>query len=440
MFQLSSRLAGNSMKLTVETDRRTDPRALIALIILVLLVFFELRGGRSYFDETLCLVAMGYLLYAALLDRISRFDSVSLFILITVILIGLLSNVLSGIAVSRSSVVIDVIAETKVLWIYFAAKYYLSPRTTKCLVEMLAPIAKIYIVLAFVFSLLSQVINTGMIGSERYGLNEFRFIFPFSFQFLAVTLVMLSVIVLRPGMRNKGFYYFLGSVSLMLATKSSPLIFAVLFLLLLAYFKRNGSLKLSTVIVLGALLLIIGSFQIQTYLLNEDAPRSLFFRYGAITANDFFPLGSGFSTFASDQAARNYSPLYFQYGFNVLFGMTPEDGSFLSDTFWPMAIGQFGWIGSMLYVLIYARILMSINKSASMKYDSKAFLNASFASYVIHAVGSAILSSSSGVIGFIGIALAQSGSLEGTSVISERGKKRQFVELRNERMSRSNQS
>lgn len=40
------------------------------------------------------------------------------------------------------------------------------------------------------------------------------------------------------------------------------------------------------------------------------------------------------------QAARNYSRLYYQYGFNSLFGMNTRDGSFLSDTFWPMAIGQ----------------------------------------------------------------------------------------------------
>ena len=37
--------------------------------------------------------------------------------------------------------------------------------------------------------------------------------------------------------------------------------------------------------------------------------------------------------------------------------------------------------------------------------DQKAFMYASFISYIIHAVGSAILSSSAGVIGFIALAI-----------------------------------
>lgn len=413
---------GNSMNLSAAGNRRADSRAFIALVILALLVLFELRGGRSYFDEILCLVAMGYLLYAALMDRVSRFDSVSIFILITVIFIGFLSNVFSGIAVSFGSIAIDVISETKVLWIYFAAKYFLSPRTIRYLVRMLAPIARVYIAFAFVFSLLSQVVNTGMIGSDRYGLNGFKFIFPFSFQFLAVTLIMLAVIVLNKNAKRKSVYYLMASVSLVMATKSSPLIFAALFLVLLVYFKRRNRLKMGTIVLLGALVLLLGTYQIQTYLLNENAPRYLFFYYGGVTANHYFPLGSGFATFASDQAARNYSPLYFQYGFNTLFGMTPEDGSFLSDTFWPMAIGQFGWIGSALYLYIYVRILLSFNRASSMRFDAKAFLYASFASYVIHAVGSAILSSSSGVIGFIAIALVQSGAAQKISGMEKRGR------------------
>lgn len=412
MSQLSSWSVNGSTKSSAACNRRIDLRAFISLIILALLVYFEMRGGRSYFDEALCLVAMGYLLYAALLDRISRFDSVSLFILITVVLIGLLSNVLSGIAVPWSSVAIDVIAETKVLWIYFAAKYYLSSGTIKHLVRMLSPVAKTYIVLSFVFSLLSQVVNTGMTGSDRYGLNGFKFIFPFSFQFLAVTLIMLAVVMLDKKTKRKTTYYLMASISLIMATKSSPLIFGVLFLVLLAYFKKQDRLRMGTIVLLGALVLLLGTYQIQTYLLNENAPRYLFFYYGGVTADHYFPLGSGFATFGSDQAARNYSPLYFQYGFSTLFGMTPEDGSFLSDTFWPMAIGQFGWIGSLLYFYVYVRILLSFNGAASMESDAKAFLYASFASYVIHAVGSAILSSSSGVIGFIAIALAQSGAIE----------------------------
>ena len=119
--------------------------------------------------------------------------------------------------------------------------------------------------------------------------------------------------------------------------------------------------------------------------MNVNAPRYLFFYYGGKTANTYFPLGSGFATFGSDQAARNYSRLYYQYGFNSLFGMNTEDGSFLSDTFWPMAIGQFGWIGSILYILIYVRIFFSF-KWMDLNLEQKALLYAGYMQYIIHAV------------------------------------------------------
>ena len=48
--------------------------------------------------------------------------------------------------------------------------------------------------------------------------------------------------------------------------------------------------------------------------------------------------------------------------------MTPEDGSFLSDTFWPMAIGQFGWVGGILYISAYIMIFLSFKNN---KYNSQ---------------------------------------------------------------------
>lgn len=162
-------------------------------------------------------------------------------------------------------------------------------------------------------------------------------------------------------------------------------------------------LKTRTVVFMAVIVLLLGTFQIQTYLMNVNAPRYLFFYYGGKTANTYFPLGSGFATFGSDQAARNYSRLYYQYGFNSLFGMNTKDGSFLSDTFWPMAIGQFGWIGSILYILIYVRIFFSF-KWMNLNSEQKALLYAGYMQYIIHAVGSAILSAPAGMIGAIALA------------------------------------
>lgn len=55
---------------------------------------------------------------------------------------------------------------------------------------------------------------------------------------------------------------------------------------------------------------------------------------------DYFPLGTGFATYASEQARKNYSPIYTMYGLNT--GETPMDSKFLNDVFWSIIFAQGG--------------------------------------------------------------------------------------------------
>lgn len=376
----------------------------VSILILGLLIYFEMRVGRSYFDEGLALVCMAYVTLLFLKKRLDVTDQVSVLLLFLVIAIGILSNITSKLAYSWFSVFVDVISETKFLWTLFAFKYYITSDVYDEMSRALKPMAKWFCYLASIFAIISQFVNIGMTGPERYGIKSFRFVFPMSFQFLAVALVAIAVISANENEKSNRFCYASICLSLILATKSSPLLFSVMFLFLLIYFKRHELLKTRTIIFIGILVVLLGAFQIQTYLMNENAPRYLFFYYGGKTANTYFPFGSGFATFGSDQAARNYSRLYYQYGFNALFGMNIEDGSFLSDTFWPMAIGQFGWIGSFVYIYIYIRVFFAFKKM-ELNTNQRAFSYAAYLQYMIHAIGAAILSTSAGLIGAIALSM-----------------------------------
>jgi hypothetical protein len=74
-------------------------------------------------------------------------------------------------------------------------------------------------------------------------------------------------------------------------------------------------------------------------------------------ANTYFPFGSGFATFGSHMASLQYSPLYSSRGYGKFYGMSPGNGAFLSDTFWPIVIAQFGYIGLILFLLILLNFL-----------------------------------------------------------------------------------
>lgn len=82
-----------------------------------------------------------------------------------------------------------------------------------------------------------------------------------------------------------------------------------------------------------------------------DKTRTQLLVRGFAIAQDHFPLGTGAGTFGSAPSFQlGYSEVYYQYGFNKIYGATREYPVFLQDAFWGKIIGQSGFIGLIAYV------------------------------------------------------------------------------------------
>lgn len=391
-------------KLVKNYKRKLNIYSAFVLFLYFALVVMEIFNNGSYLDEVIGLVSAMYLL--GFRSKMERRDVITSALLAVVILYALISNAISGITSNVFSILVDVVAETKLILAFYLVKYLLSDKEKQSVINWLTMFSVLYTVAAFFCSIISLVVDIGMSGAERYGINSFHFIFNMEHQYVAVYMLVFGVLVCNTRMnrRVRILLYIMAIISMVLSTKAPAIMFAIIFVGLSQYFKNHEKLSVPVLIVGAIIIVIAGQFQIQTYLLNENAPRHLFFEYAIETANNYFPFGSGFATYGSDQAARNYSPLYYLYGFDELNGMSPDSPSFLSDTFWPMAIGQFGWIGFALYLLVYARIFVTF-RNKNFSNEKRAFLYAGYLQYMIHAIGAAILSSSAGMIGFMGLAM-----------------------------------
>lgn len=71
-------------------------------------------------------------------------------------------------------------------------------------------------------------------------------------------------------------------------------------------------------------------------------------------AKDNNPFGVGFGMFASPISRQYDSHIYSDYGIDTVYGLDIENdgGAFMCDTFWPMIIGETGWLGTLLYIAI----------------------------------------------------------------------------------------
>lgn len=131
-------------------------------------------------------------------------------------------------------------------------------------------------------------------------------------------------------------------------------------------FFLKGKFTLSIKYIIAILILIIFSiyinwtkFSLYFFAGEEDGIARTTFYYTAIKIlADYFPLGSGLGSFGSEAAARYYSPLYYKYGVDSVYGMSPldygESSNFLVDTFYPI-LAEFGVIGIILYIIFWMK-------------------------------------------------------------------------------------
>ncbi|MCC8073747.1 MAG: hypothetical protein LIO62_06455 [Clostridiales bacterium] len=397
--------AGNNL-IKERTSKAFYIKSFVVAAFFIIFIINEVthNGTGGYLDEITGVCSILYIVFSR--KKISRYDILTFLFLVIVVLIGWLSNIVSSLTTDLFSIAVDTVCVTKVISAYFAMKYFLTNEEKQASINMLAPISKLFVIGAFICGILSLFVDLGMTGEKRYGIGSFKFFFPLNFQYIAVYILILGVIVCCNTIpqKIKRRYYFLAIISILLSTKAPALILAFAFVFLSIYFKRRQKLSIFAIIFIGIALVFIAWYQIENYFLTENVPRQLFTEYSIKTANTYFPLGSGFSTFGSNEASVNYSSLYYQYGFDSVWGMTPDYGPFLSDNFWQMGLAQFGWFGGLLYAYVFYRIFKSFSMS---KYSStkKAFLYAAFIQYILHGFGSAVLSSSAGMIGFMAMAL-----------------------------------
>jgi len=92
----------------------------------------------------------------------------------------------------------------------------------------------------------------------------------------------------------------------------------------------------------------------RAYFVDSTAvPRVLMYQGAFELSAEHFPLGAGFGRWGSEIAATHYSPEYVKRGFENYYGLgrSSDENAFATDTFWPVVLGETGYLGLLTYVL-----------------------------------------------------------------------------------------
>lgn len=286
-----------------------------------------------------------------------------------VVIVGWAGTIVNRIQPSLNSNLMDCFTLLKIFLIFFLSVNLLRKCNFNRIIETIYGITSIYILSGFIFLILSQFIDVGMSFEKRFGFNDFKFINPNPGDYSSILIISLVIFHISSFYMKKTLLLMkaITLILILFTFRGKSIGFIATYLMVVFFINRYNKISRKSLFVLAFLGILGGYFQIRYYFLDNVTPRALFLVNGITTANDFFPLGAGYSTFGSNMAKINYSPLYEKYGFDQVWGMNQEEQQFLNDNFWPMIMGQYGWIGLLLYVGILLLLFKIINVEIANK-------------------------------------------------------------------------
>lgn len=92
-----------------------------------------------------------------------------------------------------------------------------------------------------------------------------------------------------------------------------------------------------------------------------------------IMFHDYIPFGSGLGSFGTAAAAKEYSPLYFKYHLDEIWGLDPSNPMFLADAFYP-TLAEYGIVGLFFFLWFWKRRLWEANKIPNLIYYRMALM------------------------------------------------------------------
>lgn len=393
---------------------------LFSLFLTIFFSYLDIDRLKSV-DEFLVLILSLIMFYKLGLSQNVKLYKEEVYIFKMLLFIGLLGIASNFFASFHHytpivAIVSDFIVFYKAFLVYFAVRILNNELNTYSLLSKMSIYAEyvFYILcLILIFDILFEVYPR----EYRYGLQSYqlflggpaRYGFAFSFIFMLLfskyidKKKWLLLLVLSVGLFSLRVKYF-GFVT-----------FVFVLVLFKDYLKRIPRKQLIIyIIIIFIIFFFLFRHQIEFYFSWENIrkgwSRGIILVTSIDVANDFFPLGTGFGTYSSFFSGKYYSWVYSTYHIDHVYGITRDYYYFVADQFWPMILGQFGWIGLIIYALIiyfYILFFIRLLKNVSSKKEKNILLVPLFAifSMIIDSTSDSIFTQDRAVALFILMAL-----------------------------------
>jgi hypothetical protein len=236
-------------------------------------------------------------------------------------------------------------------------------------------------ILIFTLLCINLIFNIFPHYQNRYGIGEEYLIFGQPMVLAANGFFLLCVHTateryMKSQLLKKGVYIML-TIIIVLTLRTKAMVLVGLFYGLYLYIiKWKLKMNVVTILIAGAAMVYLAWDQVYFYFFSvrpEDTARLQLLSKGIAVAKDHFPLGAGFSSFGTYFSISQYSPLYYKYSMSNVRGLRVEDSNYISDQLWGGVLGETGFIGMIIYLLLIVFLFLHIQKV--YKYNKYYYLS-----------------------------------------------------------------
>lgn len=324
----------------------------------------------NYWDELAMLLVLCWGVWSARKHpKLQKQEWIDWGCLAVLVVIGALGNIIHpGLQTAKVAMVKDVVALVKFPVIFFVfSRRTVTPEKQGQIIGSIARISRVFVIVTLLAAVAGRFVDLGFYTGEIRIVPTFEFVFSHP-TFYTSSCVMAAAALIAESTRKNRVFLLLDCLLIFMAQRTKGYIFLA-FLLLVIVLGETWMTKLLTLIfgsgkekikwgrlllaaaVLGLAIYVVGKPRIEQQVnIGYPVPRTALHLVGFTILMDFFPLGSGFGTFASYLSGRYYSNIYDLYGISNVIGMTREKYNYISDVFWPYIYGQFGVFGLLIYL------------------------------------------------------------------------------------------
>lgn len=350
----------------IDIHRKTKFIDIVLMIILFLFVFNaplseHINSAFSYIDDVTMVILI--LIFGILIIRkkgkvfIGQHEKIILISFGLMYVLGLIGNIISEFQNNLFAILVDMLSWTKFFIAYVGLVNILKEHTANKYYGYLKKFSKFMIIIGIILEILNLTtdIELTLPWLGRYGIKAFALFSHPTFA-SAIFVGLTSILLVEP--KKNAIWILLGLILIGATLRTKSIAFIGMIIYSLLFFRKK--INIFKVVIIGVLVVIVGYSQIQFYFLDFEAPRAKLLSTSIKIANEYFPTGSGFATFGTTMSGKFYSKAYEKYGLNNNRGLTEDSYSYIGDGGWASIIGEFGYIGTALFLLMIVCVILSI--------------------------------------------------------------------------------